>query len=230
MNPWVLVGIAIVGSIAFAITHIDKFQAAIIILGAVIKDAWIGMKVAVISATVESWNYVSENNPITHMWNGIKEIWELMKPWFEELPDRVMDSVESLIDRMKTFGGDIMDGMKEGVLDAADRLKEAVTGSIGNAIDAARALLKIESPSLVFEQMGHQTVEGYVQGLESMKNLSNGAMSGVLDFQPNPQRSGGAASNISIVVNGAIDAEGTARTIIRVLEDAQRRTGARLVL
>lgn len=42
-----------------------------------------------------------------------------------------------------------------------------------------------------------------------------------------PSAGGGG---INITVNGAIDAEGTARTIIRVLEDAQRRSGVRLAL
>jgi TP901 family phage tail tape measure protein len=42
--------------------------------------------------------------------------------------------------------------------------------------------------------------------------------------------SGSGSQGIVVNVSGAIDPEGTARTIIRVLEDAQRRTGARLVL
>jgi hypothetical protein len=40
---------------------------------------------------------------------------------------------------------------------------------------------------------------------------------------------GSGGSNIVINVTGAIDPEGTARTILRVLDDAQRRSGVRLL-
>ncbi len=41
-------------------------------------------------------------------------------------------------------------------------------------------------------------------------------------------RAGGIGTTYNISVNGALDAEGTARTILRVLRDAERRSGERL--
>lgn len=45
-----------------------------------------------------------------------------------------------------------------------------------------------------------------------------------------PLGRGGMGGTINITVNGALDAEGTARTILRTLRDAERRTGERLAV
>jgi hypothetical protein len=44
------------------------------------------------------------------------------------------------------------------------------------------------------------------------------------------ERQYGSGTTINLTVNGALDAEGTARTILRTLRDAQRRTGDRLTV
>jgi len=41
---------------------------------------------------------------------------------------------------------------------------------------------------------------------------------------------GSGSGDVYLTVNGALDAEGTARTILRVLRDAERRSGDRLTV
>lgn len=56
--------------------------------------------------------------------------------------------------------------MVNGVTGAAGRLISAVKGAVDNAIDAAKNLLGIHSPSRVFRKIGQYTMQGAALGVD----------------------------------------------------------------
>lgn len=63
-------------------------------------------------------------------------------------------------------GRDLIDGLVRGVVEAAQRLIDAVTNAVQGAINKAKALLGIHSPSRIFEQFGRMMMLGLEQGVE----------------------------------------------------------------
>ncbi|MEU4225801.1 phage tail tape measure protein [Nonomuraea sp. NPDC026600] len=64
-------------------------------------------------------------------------------------------------------GRDLIQGMINGVKEKATELANAARGVVQSAVDGAKNLLGIHSPSTVFAEIGHWTVKGLIQGLEA---------------------------------------------------------------
>lgn len=138
-----------------------------------------------------------------------------------------LSSAREKIEEFGEIGKNIIHAMVSGVKSAARSLAEAAIAAVKAAIAAAKGALGISSPSRVFIEIGQDTMAGFVKGIQSMEPTMLGQMSSSMSFDSSGV-AGGARGGITVNVSGAIDPEGTARTILRVLEDAQRRTGARL--
>jgi hypothetical protein len=98
------------------------------------------------------------------------------------------------------------------VVELSRRIAESPLGAgIGRVVDA-----------IVGRQFGGQVTAGtpYLVG-EAGPELFIPSRSGQI-------AASGFGGGINITVNGALDAEGTARQVLRVLQDAERRTGVRL--
>jgi len=63
-------------------------------------------------------------------------------------------------------GTDIVLGLARGISGAASYVLSAITGVVGGAINAAKSLLGISSPSKVFADIGVNTGEGMTSGVE----------------------------------------------------------------
>jgi hypothetical protein len=106
-----------------------------------------------------------------------------------------------------------------------------------NALAAARGELDIKSPSREFARVGDEIAMGLKLGVDRSGFEATGAVSDLarqvagVNFSaptvPAGPRQGGG--DIYITVNGALDSEGVARQIERVLRDSRRRTGGVLV-
>lgn len=64
-------------------------------------------------------------------------------------------------------GRDLINGMINGVKEKAAELANAARGVVQSAVDGAKNLLGIHSPSTVFAEIGKWTVKGLIQGLEA---------------------------------------------------------------
>ena len=73
------------------------------------------------------------------------------------------------------IGSNIIQGIVNGITGAAGRVKDAIAGAIGNAIDFAKGILGIASPSKVFKKFGYYTMEGMRLGIEQNAGLPLGA-------------------------------------------------------
>jgi hypothetical protein len=141
---------------------------------------------------------------------------------------------KTLIDDLFLLGRNIINALMSGIQSMAGALANLVR-SIGRSVwEGLSRLWKISSPSKVFMDLGRQVGVGLALGIESTERMIRDAASiagGAASAEAMLGGIGGGAragSSINITVNGAIDAEGTARQVLRVLQDAQRRTGVRL--
>lgn len=73
------------------------------------------------------------------------------------------------------IGSNIIQGIVNGITGAAGRVKDAIAGAIGNAIDFAKGILGIASPSKLFKKFGFYTMEGMRLGIEQNAGLPLGA-------------------------------------------------------
>lgn len=83
-----------------------------------------------------------------------------------QFASKLIDGLASIPGKVTSIGSNIIQGMVNGVTDAAGRLIDSVKGAVGNAIDAAKNLLGIHSPSRVFRKIGQYTMQGAALGVD----------------------------------------------------------------
>ena len=162
--------------------------------------------------------------------------------WFKDRIQDIKDIFNGEIEMFKDLGGSLVDGLTSGVKSATGGLVSAAVSAAKDAFNAARNWLDSRSPSRKFAELGDAMGEGMSAGLADTHRMLAAAgvaasrsafvgAEGALRVPDVPTMGGGrGAAPINITVNGALDAEGTARTILRTLRDAERRTGERLTL
>jgi phage-related minor tail protein len=82
-----------------------------------------------------------------------------------------LQAVKDTFGKWVAAGVDLIGGFIQGVRNKAGELIRAVTGAVSNAIDAAKRLLGIGSPSKLFEDIGINTMKGFAQGIEATRNV-----------------------------------------------------------
>lgn len=90
---------------------------------------------------------------------------------------------------LSTMGSDLIAGLVSGLAGGGGAVVQALTGVVGGAIDAAKSLLGISSPSKVFAEIGANTAEGMAVGVED----TAGSVQGALEAMVAPPTSDGAA-------------------------------------
>lgn len=98
---------------------------------------------------------------------SVDKINELLRK-VRELPGDIKSRLGNLKDLLLNSGKDLIRGLINGIKDMAGRAVDAAKGVVGDAVNGAKNLLGINSPSKVFMEIGQNTGEGYVLGLERM--------------------------------------------------------------
>lgn len=83
-----------------------------------------------------------------------------------QFASNLIDGLASIPDQVASIGSNIIQGMVNGVTSAADRLIDSVKGAVDDAINAAKNLLGIHSPSRVFRKIGQYTMQGAALGVD----------------------------------------------------------------
>lgn len=83
-----------------------------------------------------------------------------------QFASNLIDGLASIPDQVVSIGGQIIQGMVDGVVGAARDLIDAVGGAVSGAIDWAKGLLGIASPSKVFREIGQYTMQGMALGVD----------------------------------------------------------------
>lgn len=117
----------------------------------VIKGLWNG-----------AWSAIS--GALGGVWSGITSVIKLgadkVVGFFREMGPKATDSLKALPGQLGTIGKQMIEGLIGGIKDMASRAAGAVGDVVGGAINGAKKLLGIASPSKVFKQFGRWVSEG----------------------------------------------------------------------
>lgn len=83
-----------------------------------------------------------------------------------QFASNLINGLASIPGRVTSIGSNIIQGMVNGVTGAAGRLIDSVKGAVGDAINAAKNLLGIHSPSRVFRKIGQYSMQGAALGVD----------------------------------------------------------------
>lgn len=100
--------------------------------------------------------------------NAIRNNHEAIYNAVENLITAIIEAITSFLGRLPKIGGQIVSGLITGILNMGKSLVDAAKGVISNAIDGAKKLLGINSPSKVFTEIGENTGKGMIIGLNGM--------------------------------------------------------------
>ena len=81
------------------------------------------------------------------------------------IPGRIKGALGNAGSLLYSVGRNIIQGMINGVKSMAGSLVSAAKGVVGSAVDGAKSLLGISSPSKVFAAIGRDTGRGFIKGL-----------------------------------------------------------------
>lgn len=107
--------------------------------------------------------------------NAIRNNHEAIYNAVENLITAIIEAITSLLGRLPKIGGQIVSGLIKGIVNMGKSLVDAAKGVVSNAIDGAKKLLGIKSPSTVFEEIGKNTGKGMVIGLNGMSGKVSAA-------------------------------------------------------
>ncbi len=120
---------------------------------------------------------------------------------FYELGTAIFDGLVSTFNRAVEFirslefmalGTQLITGLVNGITAGAGAVVSAITGVARGAINAAKSMLGIASPSKVFEEIGAFTGEGFVGGVEAENDNAQAAITSLASPQDALANAGGA--------------------------------------
>lgn len=119
---------------------------------------------------------------------------------------KLRSGLEAIPGTLGNIGSNIVQGLVNGVTGAAGKLIDAVKGAVDDAIQGAKNLLGIKSPSRVFRKIGQYVMQGAALGvddgagllLKSTDDAMRGMISTAQDVKYTPDVSG-AATTASVV-------------------------------
>ncbi len=101
-----------------------------------------------------------------------------------QFASNLVDGLASIPGQVASVGSNIIQGLVNGVTGAAGKLVEAVKGAVDGAIEGAKNLLGIHSPSRVFRAIGQYTMQGAALGVDDDADLlsksTDNAMRGMI--------------------------------------------------
>lgn len=177
-------GLAIISSIWSGIWNGIKSVAQAVWAGIVaIVTTQINMVRSVVSAVINAvrgvftagWNAMRSGvssavsgivSAVSGMASGISGGVSRAVSFFTSMPGRITGALAGLAGSLASVGRNLMEGFISGVSGFAGRMVSAVTGPIKDAINGAKSLLGIHSPSRVFREIGDFVGQGLVIGLD----------------------------------------------------------------
>lgn len=119
---------------------------------------------------------------------------------------KLRSGLEAIPGTLGNIGSNIVQGLIDGVTGAAGKLTDAVKGAVDDAIQGAKNLLGIKSPSRVFRKIGQYVMQGAALGVDDDADLllrsTDDAMRGMIstaqDVKYTPD-AGSVAATASVV-------------------------------
>lgn len=111
------------------------------------------------------------NSVIANVLNFASQMGQQAANAAAQFANSLINGLASIPGRVVSIGSNIIQGLVNGVTGAAGRLIGAVKGAVGNAIEGAKNLLGIHSPSRVFREIGQYTMQGAALGVDDDADL-----------------------------------------------------------
>ena len=115
---------------------------------------------------VQGRKKTGKTTTVTNIISGIGNTIDELIAKATEVWQSARDAVANFGDAFLTVGGDIVRGIASGISNAVDAVRTAISNVIGNAIDWAKGILGIASPSKVFKRFGRFIDEGLAIGIK----------------------------------------------------------------
>ena len=129
-----------------------------------------------------------------------------------ELASSAKTAIGNWYHSFKSTGRNLISGMIKGIGEKANSLVKKAEKVVDDAVEAAKNLLGIHSPSKVFEEMGKFVDEGFIVGLTSFAGRVVKATKDVGGKAINAMS--GALSGISDIVTDGLDADPVIRPVL----------------
>lgn len=141
-----------------------------------------------------------------------------------DLANKAKTGMESKNGSMHSVGSQLVNGFIGGIKSAASGAVRAAQGVVSSAIDAAKNLLGIHSPSRVFAGIGKWTVLGFAKGLRDNIEISNISSRELARNAIDTMQSG--IAKVSDLITGTID---TSPVISPVLDLTSVQEGGKTI-
>lgn len=166
-----------IGAIATPVLIVVGVITALIAIGVALYKNWDEVK----AKCSEIWTAISDffSNIVDKIKSAVVEKFNSIKQSISDKMNQVKDSISDIWNKVMDFlydidlfqiGKDIIQGLIDGVKDMANSVVNSVKGVVDSAIEGAKNLLGIHSPSKVFMEFGEYTGEGFINGIMEMKN------------------------------------------------------------
>jgi len=137
-----------------------------------------------------------------------------------KLTDGIGDVISEVYDTGKEIAKNIVEGIVKGIKNAAGTVKDAVVSMLKGAWDAAKDVMKINSPSKVYMEIGESIAEGLVVAFDNDTSVAKGAVGLVT------KATDAVTKSLSVMPSILSGLEGFNPTITPVLDLTDVRTGA----
>ena len=111
------------------------------------------------------------NSVITNVLNFVSHMGQQATNAATEFANSLINGLASIPRRVTSIGSNIVQGLVKGVTGTAGKLINAVKGAVNDAVQAAKNLLGIKSPSRVFRKIGQYTMQGAALGVDDDADL-----------------------------------------------------------
>lgn len=130
------------------------------------------------------------NSVISNVLTWVSQMGQQAANAATQFANNLINGLASIPGQVTSIGSQIIQGMVNGVSEAAGSLIDSVKGAVDDAIQAAKNLLGIKSPSRVFRQIGRYTMQGAALGvdddadllLQSTDNAMRGMVSSAAEY------------------------------------------------
>jgi phage-related protein len=87
----------------------------------------------------------------------------------DKIKEKLLEIVDKALGWAKDIGQAIIDGLVSALTGGLGAVGDAISGIAGSALDKAKNIFGIDSPSKEFEVIGEQTLEGWIEGMQRQK-------------------------------------------------------------
>ena len=100
-----------------------------------------------------------------------------------DLVEGVKNAISSAVSSFRSIGSQLMEGLRQGIANKVSSIISAAKGAVQDAIQAAKNLLGIASPSKVFRVIGQYIDEGLAAGIDDEALLPEKAIKRVVETE-----------------------------------------------